>query len=122
MQVILDSLLASPSYNALAPRLLVAHCSGAGNPMADAASRGYSSTLAALSEALGVTSTRVALGDEAMAFVQRAIDGLAPITTAREREQPTAHAPRRPAAGTTSSGAAEPGAGGRSATQNEQEH
>ena len=30
-----------------------------GNPMADAASRGYASTLAALSEALGVTSTRM---------------------------------------------------------------
>ena len=118
MQVILDSLLASPSYNALAPRLLVAHCSGAGNPMADAASRGYASTLAALSEALGVTSTRVPLGDEAMAFVQRAIDGLAPITTAREREHPTAQAPRRPAA-STAGGAAKPSPSGGSATQGE---
>ena len=89
MQVILDALLASPSYNEIAPRLRVAHCSGAGNPMADAASRGYASTLAALSEALGVTSTQVPIPDEARAFMQRAIDGMKPIATARERREPT---------------------------------
>ena len=89
MQVILDALLASPSYNEVAPRLRVAHCSGAGNPMADAASRGYASTLAALSEALGVTSTRIPIPDEARAFMQRAIDGMRPIATAREQREPT---------------------------------
>ena len=86
MQVILDALLESSTYRALAPRLLVAHCSGAGNPMADAASRGYDKTLAALSEALGVTSTRLPISDEALRFMQRALDGLRPIVTARSRQ------------------------------------
>ena len=85
MQVILDALTQSPAYNSLAPRLVVAHCSGAGNPMADAASRGYARTLAVLSDALGVTSTRIDISEEAGAFLQRALDGLRPIATARER-------------------------------------
>ena len=86
MQIILDSLLKSDTYRALAPRLLVAHCSGAGNPMADAASRGYDKTLAALSEALGVTSTRIPISDEALRFMRRALNGLRPIVTARSRQ------------------------------------
>ena len=85
MQVLLDALLQSHEYNALAPRLLVAHCSGAGNPMADAASRGYSTTLAALSEALGVTSTQIPISEGARLFLQRALDGARPIVTARSR-------------------------------------
>ena len=91
MQVVLDALLQSPAYNGLAPRLVVAHCSGAGNPMADAASRGYSRTLAAISEALGITSTRIDIPDEANAFLQRAVEGLRPIATARERRADEGH-------------------------------
>ena len=83
MQIILDALLESHAYNAIAPRLVVAHCSGAGNPMADAASRGYANTLAALSEALGVVPTRLEISDEALAFLRRALEGLRPVVTAR---------------------------------------
>ena len=83
MQAILDALLEAHEYTDLAPRLLVAHCSGAGNPMADAASRGYSSTLAALSEALGVTSTQIPISEGARQFMQRALDSIRPIIAAR---------------------------------------
>ena len=51
MQAILDALAATREYQELAPRLLVSHCAGAGNPLADAASRGYADVLSALGAA-----------------------------------------------------------------------
>ena len=59
MRIILDALLQRPEYHSIAPRLRCAHCYGAGNPLADAASRGYTDTLESISRALGVTSTRL---------------------------------------------------------------
>ena len=73
MQVILDALVATREYQELAPRLLVSHCAGAGNPLADAASRGYADVLAALGAALGVTTTRAPLNDSARDFMRRAL-------------------------------------------------
>ena len=85
MQVILDALVATREYQELAPRLLVSHCAGAGNPLADAASRGYADVLAALGAALGVTTTRAPLNDSARDFMRRALDAARPLVGSHEQ-------------------------------------
>ena len=85
MQAILDALVATREYQELAPRLLVSHCAGAGNPLADAASRGYADVLTALGAALGVTTTRVPLGDAAHDFLRRALAATQPLVGSREQ-------------------------------------
>ena len=85
MQVILDALVATREYQELAPRLLVSHCAGAGNPLADAASRGYAGVLAALGAALGVTTTRAPLNDSARDFMRRALDAARPLVGSHEQ-------------------------------------
>ena len=86
MRAILDTLLEFETYRALAPRLTIIHCWGAGNPMGDAASRSYVTTMAVLSEALGMPATRLPLNDEAHEFVRLAIRRAAPLV--RSAQQP----------------------------------
>ena len=85
MQAILDALLETPEYAALAPRLLISHCAGAGNPLADAASRGYDDVLAVLGEALGVTTSRRHLSSSARDFMRRALEAAVPLIGSREQ-------------------------------------
>ena len=76
MQIILDMLLEANEYTRLAPRLEIVHCWGAGNPLADAASRSYAGTMSALSAALGMPVLRVPLSPAADAFLHRVLDRL----------------------------------------------
>ena len=85
MQAILDALLDTSEYAALAPRLLVSHCAGAGNPLADAASRGYADVLAVLGDALGVTTSRVPISPAAHDFMRRALEAVRPLRGSREQ-------------------------------------
>ena len=79
MQVILDVLFNQPAYKRVARHLRATHTFGEGNPMADAASRGYSETLKALSQALGVESIRLRLPEAAARFLREALDALEPL-------------------------------------------
>jgi len=79
MQVILDALLARAAYKALARRLIITACMGAGNPLADAASRGYAETLSIISGALGFVPRKVELPAEAQQFLSDALDKLAAL-------------------------------------------
>jgi len=79
MQIILDALLARIEYIELAQRLQVAACMGAGNPLADAASRGYADTLRVLSAALGVESRQVELPPAALEFLTQVLADLSAL-------------------------------------------
>jgi len=79
MQIILDALLETREFASLAPRLLCTHCAGAGNPLADAASRDYADTLTALSRALGVTSSRIPVSLAGWRFLRLVIARLQPL-------------------------------------------
>ena len=78
-QAILDALMLSPLYQAVAPRLGVSHLFGAGNILGDAASRGYDETLQAVASALGVATKRIPISDEAQRFLRVALDKLAAL-------------------------------------------
>jgi len=79
MQVILDALLRCELYKRLAARLLIVACMGAGNPLADAASRGYAETLGAITNALGIDARKVELPAEARQFLTDVLDKLAAL-------------------------------------------
>ena len=79
MRVILDALLAQPAYQAMAPRLRCIHCFGAGNPAADAASRGYHGTLAAIGAALGIEPVRASIPERVHSFLGEALRQLQPL-------------------------------------------
>ena len=74
LQAILDTLMLSPVYQEIAPRLGVVHLFGASNILSDAASRGYDETLHAVADALGITPKRIDLSTEAQRFLQEALD------------------------------------------------
>ena len=74
LQAILDTLMLSPVYQEIAPRLGVVHLYGASNILSDAASRGYDETLHAVADALGITPKRIDLSTEAQRFLQEALD------------------------------------------------
>jgi len=79
MQVILDELLRRELYKLLAQRLRIVACMGAGNPLADAASRGYAETLGAITGALGIEARKVELPTEARQFLTDVLDKLAAL-------------------------------------------
>ena len=65
-------------------RLFCAHCWGEGNPLGDAASRGKLEVISAIGSALGMHMQQVAMGSEAIAFINRVLARLQsqPLTTA----------------------------------------
>ena len=85
MRAILDTLLECETYRALAPRLTISLCWGAGNPLADAASRSYATTMRVLSEALGMPAQRLPLGTEAEWFLRTAIQRAVPLVLAAQQ-------------------------------------
>ena len=85
MQAILDALLEAPEYRVLAKRLTCSHCWGSGNPLGDAASRGYDDTMREVSHALGMPASRIPISAAAEAFLHRALSSLAGLVGAAEQ-------------------------------------
>ena len=77
LQAILDALMLNEVYQDIAPRLGVVHLFGASNILSDAASRGYDDTLRSVADALGITPKRIALSENALCFLQIALDNIA---------------------------------------------
>jgi integrase len=111
MRVVLEELTAHPSYarRLQAPGVhSIEHIYGAGNLMADAASRGHEEVINELCAALGLTATRIDPPPDAHAFLQRVLDRLrhhqgAPLPESeesrkRKRRAETAHAAHKPQA------------------------
>ena len=65
-------------------RLFCVHCWGEGNPLGDAASRGKLEVITAIGAALGMRMRQVAMGGEALAFIERVLRRLdaQPLTRA----------------------------------------
>ena len=76
LQAILDALMLNKVYQDIAPRLGVVHLFGASNILSDAASRGYDDTLRSVADALGITPKRIALSENALCFLQIALDNI----------------------------------------------